>query len=308
MGDTGSANAKTELRRRAAAHIASRRPGGTTAEIRVSSGTSLFRAGAEVIRVAQPERSAMSSADLVTLADLYSSHGVPVPRPLAPAELTPDGDEVTVWEHVENDPTATFPYRQVGLALRTLHRIPLTAAESALGRLPPYLPEAVSGWISARMPVLTSGSEEFGFAPGEVGSYAADATSEAAAACRGEPQHLLHGDVSRSNVLYGCDDVRLCDFEACVRGPWVWDLVNTRVQVAVGMAPEAGMEELVEAYGLDPTSSRAWGPLCRLRALDIATFHMHEAILGSEAGREAPVWVSWMRAGFPRLPKGRRRS
>lgn len=307
MGSTGSAYDKAEIRRRAATLIASRRPDGNITDIRVSSGTSLFRTGEEVIRVAQPGRSDMDSSDLVALADLYISHGVPVPRPRAPAELTPDGDEATVWEYIENDPEAPFPYRQVGLALRSLHRIPLTAAESALGRLPPYLPEAVSGWISARMPVITSGCEEFGLTPYEVESYAAAVISKAKAACLGETQHMLHGDVSPSNVLHGRGDVRICDFEACVRGPWVWDLVNTRVQVAVGIAPESGMEELVEAYGSDPASSPAWRPLCRLRALDIATFHMYEAILGSEAGGEAPLWIGWMREGFPRLDSERRR-
>ena len=292
---------RAQLRGAAAARIAAARPGGAISEIRVASGTSLFRCGAEAIRVAAPGRSDIDSWDLVTLARLYAAAGVPVPEPTAPAARTPEGDEATVWEWVDNDPAAPFPYRQVGQILRVLHSIPLSAVEQALGRLPPYLPDAVGGWISGRMPALSAGAHRFGFAPGELESRVSSAVRAAGEACAKEGQALLHGDVSPSNVLHGRGDVRLCDFEACLRGPWVWDLVNTHIQVASGRADAEGMRELISGYGAGPAESPSWGPLCVLRAIDIATFTMHEALLGSEAGSEAPEWAGWMRAGFPGL-------
>jgi hypothetical protein len=298
---------KASLRRLAAEAFVGGGDGTTLTEIRVASGTSLFRCGGKVIRVAEPNRSDVNSSDLVVLARLYAAWGVPVPEPLASAVRTVDGDELTVWEYVENDPSAPFPYQRVGQVLRRLHDIPLEDAERSLGRLPPYLPAAVSGWIAGRMAVLTSGSEVFGFAPGELESTVRRVTVGAFNACAQEKQVLLHGDVSPSNVLHGRGDVRLCDFEACVRGPWVWDLVNTQIQVAVGLAPEGSMGRLVEGYGAAPYSSASWGPLCLLRALDIATFTMFESLLGSDVGANAKEWAEWMRAGFPRLeaPSGR---
>jgi aminoglycoside phosphotransferase (APT) family kinase protein len=288
-------------RRLAAETRAAAKHGAPITEIRVASGTSLFRCAEVAIRVAEPGRSAIDSTDLVALAELYAAQGVPVPKPQAPAARTRDGDELTVWEYVENDSTAPFPYRRVGQILRLLHSIPLAEAEHTLGRPPPHLPEAVSGWIAGRMAVLTAGSGRYGLTPGELESMALRAAAGALAASSREPQTLLHGDVSPGNVLHGRGDVRLCDFEACTRGPWVWDLVNTQIQVATGQTPQSSMREIVEGYAADPYASAAWGPLCLLRALDITTFTMHEALLGSDAGSDACEWATWMRAGFPGL-------
>jgi hypothetical protein len=289
----------------------------------------MYRCADQAVRVAESGRSAIDSTDLVALAGLYAARGVPVPKPQAPAARTSDGDgdgdgdgdELAVWEYVDNDPTAPLPYRRVGQILQVLHGISLAEAENVLGRPPPYLPEAVSGWIAGRMGVLTAtadrfgsdrfgsdrfgsdrfGSDRFGFARGELAGTVRQVASDALKACSRERQVLLHGDASPGNVLHGRGDVRLCDFEACTRGPWVWDLVNTQIQVAIGQAPQASMREVAEGYGAEPHAAEVWEPLCLLRATDIATFTMHEALLGSDAGADASEWAAWMRAGFPGL-------
>jgi aminoglycoside phosphotransferase (APT) family kinase protein len=272
-------------------------------ELRVASGTSLFRAGDRVVRVAAPGRSAIGTKQIVELAGLYASYGIPVAAPLAPPTVTPQGDEVSVWEYVPNDPEQAFPARQVGGVLKDLHGIPLASVEEALGFAPPQLGAALSRGRK-RLDILSADSQGFEIDMESAQRLFDAAEAAAQAAFEREEEVLLHGDMNPGNVLYGEGDVRLCDFEACTRGPWVWDLVNTQLQTLMGYEPQERMDELVAGYGQNPEDSSAWAPLCTLRAINIVTFKVLEAAAGSPAGDDAAAWVEWMNAGFPGVASG----
>jgi hypothetical protein len=272
--------------------------------IRVASGTSLFRSGDTVIRVAAPNRSAMGSPQLAALAELYANRGIPTARSTNTPRETPQGDEMTFWEFVATDPSQPFPAREVGGILADLHRIPLPEAEQALGFPPPPLAAAVARGRK-RVDALKQDPKGFEIDGDQLEEMFNSAERDFQEASSREDEVLLHGDLNPGNVLFGAGDVRLCDFEACTRGPWVWDLVNTQIAVAFGTEPASNMSDLVDGYGVDPKTSATWSSLCKLRALNIVTFKVFEAAAGSPAGADAAQWVAWMNGGFPGLPSDR---
>lgn len=275
---------------------------GVPEPIRIASGTSLYRTGDRVVRVAKPARSAMTAERLVATADLLDRNGVPVPLPLETPHRTPEGDEVTVWEYVATDASQAFPARDVGQILTRVHAIPLAEAAEALYGEPPALAAAAARG-RGRVEELARDPKGFDIDADTITSMFNDLEQAFVSVCESEPAVLLHGDMNDGNVLWGAGPTRVCDLEACTQGPWVWDLVNTKLSVARGELDPSVLDDLVAGYGKAPESSPAWAPLCRLRALNTVTFRVMEAAAGSEAGAGAEELVAWMNAGFPGLPE-----
>jgi len=265
----------------------------------------MYHCGVYAVRIAAPGRSAVTPERLIAASQLLRTHGVAAVASRGGVHYTECGEEITVWEYVPNNASLPFPARLVGQELRRLHSIPLAHAAAVLGeKVPPLAAAGARGW--ARVRALESAGLTGGDAtgrPGQLSTPFGTIHDAFVAACRASDPVLLHGDLNIGNVLWGVlPGPVLCDFEDLMAGPWAWDLVNVQVTVARGLQPAADLTDLVAGYGANPAACPGWAALCHLRAFNIATWTLTEALAG--AGDMTAAWElkAWLNAGFPGLP------
>jgi len=264
--------------------------------LRETSGTSVFASGPVVIRLAEPGRSSLTSANQAALARTLAAAGVPVTEPVAfpPAwtgpllrhELIGD-DELGAWRRVEADGTVTAT--RLARAVTALHQVN-----------PDTLPVAVNGFgvtferLNAQLaglahyPLLAAGAAKLA----QFLQAAARVVSEAPA-----PAVLLHGDVNRGNVLPGPDRIVLCDLEGVMTGPALWDLTAPAADLLLGRDPWCDPVDLLGAYGATP--GQLWSTLVALRGCDSVLFRITEHAAGSPAGKQAPALLARLLAELP---------
>lgn len=251
------------------------------------------------MRVADASRSPYAQADA---AALLTEHGVRTVRSLGPVEQVED-DQLTVWQYIEHDPALPYASRELGTAVRSLHDIPVPAAEAALGKLPVPVDTLARG--RGRVEQLEAfGTSETGV-PAGVLRAAFDAVEAVVVDVCGEAENvLLHGDLNPGNVLRVTGETPyIIDLEAFAVGPWTWDLINTQMLIADGDLPAETLEETLAGYGRHVRDDPTWAPLCRLRALNVVTWMYLEARAGGAVRPDqARRRVQWFLAGFPGLP------
>lgn len=275
--------------------------------LRATSGTSLYRCGELVIRISAPGRRPMTPEHLLAISTLLAGHGVPATVGHGRAGAGSDGDEITVWDFVPNNPSTPYPAFRVGAALRALHAVPVTAAAQAMGGPVPTTAPAldrICGWVEHLERDADAGIHT-GATPGLLRGLLTALLCDFEKASAGVEPVLLHGDANGSNVLWGVlPGPVLCDFEDLMTGPWAWDLTNLAVSVARGRRPPSVMVDLVAGYGKDPTTCPGWETMCHLVALQGTVWNVIEARGPSGATDPAVAreLMAWLRAGFPGLP------
>jgi len=280
---------------------------GSPVLLRAASGTSLYRCGKLVIRIAGPGRRPTTGAHLLAISALLARHGVPATIGHGVATSGSGGDEITVWDFVPNNPCAPYPAYQVGTALRALHAVPLGAAAQALdGPVPTTAPALgrICGWVEHLERDNDAGIHT-GAAPGLLRGLLTALLRDFKNASAGAEPALLHGDANGSNILWGVQPGPvLCDFEDLMSGPWAWDLTNMAVSVARRRRPPSVMADLVAGYGKDPASCPGWETMCHLVALQGTVWNVIEArgATGATDPTVARELMAWLVAGFPGLP------
>lgn len=292
-----------ESRARAVAAYCRRRNLPAPTLVRVASGTSLYRSADLVIRVAAPNRSAMSASRQIAASRLLADHGVRTVTSAGPLQVTDTGEDLTAWHYIDHAPDAPYAGRNLGAQIRALHDIPVHLADDTLGRLPRLLDAVDRG--RRRIGVMELlGPEATGLPKGHLRGLFDQLEDTVTTATRTAPPTLLHGDLNPGNVLHSAQTgTHLIDLEALTVGPWPWDLVNTQLLIADGDIPASALTDTLRGYGRDLADEPAWPALCWFRALGVVTWMVLEARAdGAVSAEKARRRLDWLAAGFPGLP------
>ncbi|MGP2438626.1 phosphotransferase enzyme family protein [Streptomyces sp. JW3] len=225
-----------------------------------------------VVRVARSKEMAEKVAKELAVARWLAHQGFPSVHPTDdPQPVEADGRLVTFWTYVP-DSAPTTSVTVLADLLRDLHALPDPDFP-----LPPLDPfpimrrrlEVVSGIKRDDVQFLAEACDA-----AEDGFRSLIATS---------PQHLVHGDAHRGNIL--CDGSRalLIDYEAVAIGPRAWDLVPTAIAVDRLGLPPGDYADFVRSYGFDVTQWHGYPVLRTTRELGMTTWLMQNAQSGAAA-------------------------
>lgn len=225
-----------------------------------------------VVRVARSTEMIEKVDKELAVARWLAQHGFPSVHPTdAPQPVEADGRLVTFWNYVPDSSPATSVTVLAEL-LRDLHALP--DPDFPLPVLDPFP-------IMRRRLEVVSGIKRHDI------RFLADACDAAEddfrALIASSPQHLVHGDAHRGNVL--CDGSRalLIDYEAVAIGPRAWDLIPTAIAVDRLGLPPGDYEEFVRSYGFDVTRWHGYPVLRTTRELGMTTWLMQNAQSGAAA-------------------------
>ena len=196
--------------------------GGSTQVLRRTSGTTVAACGDRVVRVAAPSRSAIDLPRLTGLAVALRRCGVHVPEPLAWFYV--DDWEVSTWRRYPDGAAPQF--EKLGRRLAQLHAVDV----QAFAPLPPFADTLTRGTLRIQRYAAE--------VPGLLDTWST-LVARLATACESR-EAVLHGDMNSGNILWGADDVVLCDLEAVCVGPPEWDLAKlVNSLTAAGHSPDA---------------------------------------------------------------------
>lgn len=199
-----------------------------------------------------------------------------------------DGAEtaVTFWRQVEVEP-GPVAAGELGGLLHRLHRIPEPPVELpafrplnrlvAAARTSLWLGESDRRWLSDRATDL--------------------GRAMSTAAFRLGPAGLVHGDAQLGNAIrVPGRGVVLADWDSVASAPREWDLVPTAVEQRFGGSPEL-LDELLAAYGADPTQQSGWDVLRDVYELRSVAAHIRRAPVSPPHAVEAARRIASLRSG-----------
>ena len=178
-----------------------------------------FPAAGIVAKVATRPRAIESLPKEHAIALELAALGAATSRPVAnlsPAVHEATGFMVTVWHHVDHDPTMTLPAGLVTRALTELHAV----LDETTTPVPPFTCELEDARRALDddefMEALDSADRDF----------LRDAFDQGLdeLAARPHARHRLHGEPHEANRLATRNGVTWVDFESCCSGPREWDL------------------------------------------------------------------------------------
>lgn len=192
----------------------------------------------------------------------------------------------TFWHQVdvEDRPQAAT---DLGELLRRLHDLPTPPFDLPLFRpldrlvaaaqASTWLSEPDRAWLLARAAQLQARLDSVtGSAAGRAG--------------------LVHGDAQLGNVLSAVDGrAVLGDWDGVAIAPLSWDLVPTAMEPRFGGRPGL-LDELLTAYGADPTDHPGWPVLCDIYELRSVAAHIRRAPDSPPHAVEAAVRIASLRA------------
>ncbi|MGW6256491.1 phosphotransferase enzyme family protein [Streptomyces sp. NPDC055085] len=225
-----------------------------------------------VVRVARSAEMADKVDKELAVARWLAQSGFPSVHPTdVPQPVEADGRLVTFWEFVPNSspPTACAP---LATLLRDLHALP--DPDFPLPVLDPF------PVMRRRLDVATGiRREDVRFLSEACDSAEDDFRTLVASS----PQHLVHGDAHRGNVLRNSDRTLLIDYEAVALGPRAWDLVPTAMAVDRFDLQPAEYAAFALTYGTDVTEWHGYPVLRTTRELGMTTWLMQIAQSGDAA-------------------------
>jgi Ser/Thr protein kinase RdoA (MazF antagonist) len=180
-----------------------------------------LRPHAIVAKVGVRPHSAEALAHELAVARFLAGRGAPVAVPLAEAGLVhhePTGFVVSLWEHLDFDPTRLSAGRAVGESLRQLH----LALRDYDQPLPDFRENLAMTRSALRDDQLMSSlpSVERAFLREAFDRLLAEAEAHAFV------EQPLHGEPHQGNYVDTTSGVRWVDFEATCVGPLEWDLAS----------------------------------------------------------------------------------
>jgi Ser/Thr protein kinase RdoA (MazF antagonist) len=238
---------------------------------RVATRTALVR-GPEIL------------AESVALARFLAEAGLPVTWPAREVEPGPhlfDGWQMTLWEHVENDPAhpdlAHPDPAQVGHSLRVLHE----AARLFPGELTAGDPASEVRRICRLVEA---------YRPAEAEQLRAAVDGLSLPALETQP---LHGDAHLDNVLSTPRGLLWSDWEECWRGPIAWDLACLDHRRRVFGELEEPISAALQAYG--PHDEEALAAYARLVATWAAAWGVLHAAESGELSPRTARRLAWIK-------------
>jgi Ser/Thr protein kinase RdoA (MazF antagonist) len=257
-----------------------------------------------VLRIHRPDTGARVQLELAALEHLVAG-GLPVPRPLrtldgaARDEL--DGSPVSVLSYVDGVPLdRCVPAPAFGRNVGVL----LARAELALARLPAArdaLAHDITDLASARDRL--AGCRKIAGFPWQRVEDALEDAARAVAGWAGLPRQVIHGDVSRSNVLYDSRRFALIDFGDAGAAPRIADAAIALAQLAIGggkLRPEI-WSSLWAGYAaiVNPSDDEraAVLPLVKLRYAKLIVDHVWREL----SGRHHPGHLALVALGIEGL-------
>jgi Ser/Thr protein kinase RdoA (MazF antagonist) len=222
-----------------------------------ASANHVFRAG-DVVRVAP--RSA-DVASQVALARWLIGEGFRVPAPLADA-VAVEGAAVSLWEHVDADPSRPIDFEQLGEIVARLHRIAPARLEDVVAL--PFCADAT--WLAVEQNL------ELARAANVVGDDGLAALRRECVALRDwqvrarrEQLVVCHGDLHPQNVLMRGDEVVILDWDAICVGPPAWDHASLITWADRWGGAPGSYPDFARGYGADLRESSLAKELAALR-------------------------------------------
>ena len=225
-----------------------------------------------VVRVARSTEMADKVAKELAVARWLAGCGFPSVHPTnAPQPIEVEGRLVTFWHYVPDGSEATS-ITVLATLLRDLHALPDPGFP--LPALDPFpimrrRLEAVSGIRREDVRFLSEACD--------------NAEADFRALVASSPEHLVHGDAHRGNVLLGGTRALLIDYEAVAMGPRAWDLIPTAIAVDRFDLPPTDYADFVRTYGTDVTEWHGYPVLRTTRELGMTTWLMQLAQSGTAA-------------------------
>jgi aminoglycoside phosphotransferase (APT) family kinase protein len=199
--------------------------------------------------------------------------------------ILPGEVPVTFWQQVDAVNSAVTA-TNLGRLLRRLHSLP--TPPFYLPRFRPldrlkmmatasnWLALADQRWLMERAGILQQQLENTEFRLG--------------------PPGLVHGDAQLDNVIPALPDPVLADWDGTAIAPREWDLVPTAAERRFGGSAQL-LEDLLDAYGADPTGDSGWAVLVDIYELRSVAAHIRRAPVSPPHAREATLRIASLRAG-----------
>jgi hypothetical protein len=260
-----------------------------------SAKTEVYRIGDIVLRVTSMDPATLNAAVMLRLHELVIAAGVAVAAPVPELFAEIDGVFISGWEWVPDSKESTPDAVSLGENLRRLQFINVQDMDMTFWEDLPLVVDYVVGRARARLVNLEGrlDTDLFNVLQNDLDFMANDPRWVEG------PQVLLHGDMSRPNVLVGSEgSVTLCDFERCGRGVPGWDVAGVFLSEASG-APWVNTAAVLRSSGAEVSDLVL---PARMRALAMATYVAEGHLNGLYDAHATKTVLNWYVGGCAGLP------